>query len=256
MLTPTFTELERLLQVITEAGLDIHIRGNIYLSKEYQDTHGGGWSALIDPSNPKEFFEDYTSLWLEWIPLLNKYNVKLVTPLTEMDNIEKYPELIKKMYTTISTLYDDGEMGFEESTVAMLIGESPVVNDTPISTERGFRKVVQDFTFWDWKDSEQRPMRIEYSCWLQPLETQKDQRVSLMIPNFVGSWSIPVNYNRSRYPQNSQMFGEIGTYDFDGIALGSSYWRNSSKKFYDEQEFADVWYTYIMGAKKIEDGWY
>ena len=165
-----------------------------------------------------------------------------------MDKIEKYPDLIKKMYTTISAQFE-GEMGFDEATNVMLTGNS-TINDTPIHTETAFEKLVKNFTFWDWKDSQGRPMRIEYSCWTPPIETQKDQRVSVMETNFVRFWRPAVDYYSSTYPENPQMFGEIGTYSADGVSLGPSFWRMKNKKT-DEQEFADVWYAYLVGSKKL-----
>ena len=93
-------------------------------------------------------------------------------------------------------------------------------------------------------------MRIEYSCWTPPLETQKDQRVSVMVPNFIKFWSIPVDYYRSMYPQDLQMFGEIGVYDADGVSLGPAYW-DLTNKIFDRQEIADVWYAYLKGAKGL-----
>ena len=246
--TPTLDELETMLKAISEAGLEIQVRGYIYISQEYQDEHGFAWSALIDPRDPEEFFDNYTRLWLKLVLLLNKYHVKLITPFTEMDGIEKYPELIKRMYSTISRTYE-GEMGFEEATNLLLTGNS-VINETPIHTESAFRQLVKDFTFWDWKDSHGRPMRLEYSCWTPPLETQKDQRVSVMAPNFVKFWEYAVNYYSSTYPQDPQMFGEIGVYDADGVGLGPTYW-NMTNKVLDYQEVADVWCAYLNGTRKL-----
>ena len=241
--TASLDELEEILKAISSVGLDAHVRGVISISKKYQDEHGFAWSSLIDPTDPQEFFDSYTKLWLKLIPLLNKYHVKLLSPFTEMEGIEKYPELIKEMYTKISTQYN-GEMGFEEATNHMLEGTSPMQHG------RTFMQMVRNFTFWDWKDSQRRPMRIEYSCWAPPLETQKDQRVSVMMPNFVKFWSIPVNYYRSTYPQGPQMFGEIGVYNADGVGLGPAYW-NITHKVFDDQEVADIWYIYLKGAKEL-----
>ncbi len=249
MRTPSLAELEEMLKAISKASLDAHVRGNIYISKKYQDEHGFAWSALIDPTNPKKFFDNYTQLWLKLVPLLNKYHVKLITPFTEMDGIEKYTTLIKEMYFKISDQFNN-EIGFEESTHNILTGISPIVS-APIHTKTAFARLVQDFTFWDWKDLQGRPMRIEYSCWTPPLETQKDQRASVIARNFVKFWSIPVDYYRSKYSNNPQMFGEIGTYDADGVSLGPSFW-DMTNKVKDEQEFADVWYSYLKGSKELD----
>ena len=195
MKTPSLSEVEEILKAISAAGLDVHVRGYIRISKQYLDKHGQFiCSSFIDPTNPREFFGNYANLWLKLIPLLNQYHVKLITPFVEMESIEKYSGLIKEMYTKISEQFD-GEMGFDEATNLLLDGHS-AINDTPIHTESAFAWLVRNFTFWDWKDAHGRPMRIEYSCWAPPIETQKDQRVSVMLPNFTRFWEPAMAYYR------------------------------------------------------------
>ncbi len=252
IVTPTTSELEKMLKAAQEAGMEVHIRGHFYISQEYKNEHDANYlsSSFIDPNNPQRFFDNYADLLLKSIvPLLNKYHVKLFTPFVEMDRIEKYPDLLKKMYTTISAQFE-GEMGFDEATNTMSMGNSPI-NHTPIHTVSEFERLVKNFTFWNWKDSHERPMRIEYSCWAPPVETQKDQRVSVMEPNFVKFWRPAVDYYRSTYPEDPQMFGEIGAYDADGQSLGPAYW-HLKNKILDEQEVADFLYAAFQGAKELE----
>ncbi len=248
MRTPSQAELEEMLKAISEVGLDAHVRGNIYISKEYQDAHGFAWSSLIDPTNPQKFFDNYTKLWLKLVPLLNKYHVKLITPFTEMDGIEKYPDLIKKMYTKISERYE-GEMGFEEATGNILSGTSPF-NFTPIHTERAYANFERNFTFWDWKDSSGRSIITEHSVFAVHIENQKDQRVSYMLSSFVKFMKPAVDYYKSTYPDVHQMFGELGIYNIDGVGEGPSVWDSSEKRM-DFQEMADITYVHLKGAKEL-----
>ncbi len=247
--TPTSAELEKMLKAVTEAKLDIHIDGYIYISQEYQNKHGFTWRDMVNPKDPAKFFGSYTDLWLELVPLLNRYHVKLITPFDEMETIEKYyPDFIKETFSAISEVYD-GELGIDEATHNMLMGNSPI-NRTPIHSVSAFESLVRDFTFWDWKDSHGRPIRIEYSCWTVPVETQRDQRVSVMVPNFVKFWNIPVDYYRAKYPDDPQMFGEIGAQNADGQSLGSEYW-DIKNKVMDEQERADYILAALKGAKAL-----
>ena len=227
--------------------MDVHIRGHFYISQEYKVEHGFSWSAMIDPKDPGGFFDSYTGLLLDWIPILNKYHVKLLTPFTEMDGIEKDTQLLKTMYATLDEAFD-GKLGFEESTNAMLQGRSPIEEDW-----KTFEQVVPNFTFWNWEDSQGRPMRIEYSGWSPDVETQKDQRVSVMSPNFVSFWNPAVDYYRSTYLDNPQMFGEIGAYNADGQSLGANlyYEITPSQRVYDEQERADFILAALKGAKAL-----
>ena len=248
MKTPSLSEVEEILKAISAAGLDVHVRGYIRISKQYLDKHGQFiCSSFIDPTNPREFFGNYANLWLKLIPLLNQYHVKLITPFVEMESIEKYSGLIKEMYTKISEQFD-GEMGFDEATNLLLDGHS-AINDTPIHTESAFARLVRNFTFWDWKDAHGRPMRIEYSCWAPPIETQKDQRVSVMLPNFTRFWEPAMAYYNATYPQDPKMFGEIGVFDIDRVCMGFPL--PTTNKRFDDQEMADIWYVYLKEAKEL-----
>ena len=245
--TSSEAEMKTILKVATEANLETHIRVRINLSLKYQKEHG---NHLATPSNPEKFFENYADLMLKLVPLLNKYHVKLLTLFVETEGLEKYPSLIKEVYTAINERFE-GEMGFDESTNNILNGVS-FINDKPIQTTNEFEKIVKDFTFWDWTDSHGRLMRIEYSGWGTPMETQRDQRVSVMEKNFVKFWKLPMDYYRSQYPNNPQMFGEIGTRDADGQSVIPDYYRiPASKRVLDGQEDADAWCAYLKGAQEL-----
>jgi len=244
--TPTMDELETMLKAINAVGLDAYLREYIYISAEYQNQRGFTYSADIKPTHPEKFFDNYTNLLLKIVPLLNEYHVKLITPFVETTGIEQYPDLIKRMYTTISEAYQ-GEIGFKEETANTLNGYNAT---NPIRTEEEYAKFERDFTFWNWRDSYGRSMTIEHSCWTPVLDSQKDQRVSVMVQNFVKFWKPAVNYFRSNFPENPQMFGEIGIYNADGVCLGPTYWNLTNKQF-DNQEVADIWYTYLKGAKQL-----
>ena len=248
--TPTSEELTTLLTALAEVGLDAHVRGQIYISKKYNDTHRGIFrmGGVAEPPDPSAFFGSNTQLWLELSPLLSRYHVKLVTPFTEMENIGKYPRRVKEMYTRIGDVFD-GEMGFEEGTANMLNGTS-VVNNNPIHTTEQYRQIVKKFTFWNWKDLEGNWMRIEYSCWSPPLETQRDQRASVMVDNFVKFWRPAIAYYSSTYPHDPQMFGEIGVCNADGVGLGPAYYDIIDKRL-DRQEVADIWYAYLKGSDEL-----
>ncbi len=248
--TPSNSELENILKAISEAGMDAHVRGVIYISKKYQDIHGPTFRDSLAPNNPKLYFDNYTNLFLKLVPILNKYHVKLLSPFTEPGGLKNWPELIREVHTKISEKFT-GEIGFEEATANMLNGLNPL--DRPITSTKEFKSIDKDYAaiyHYNRENSREKPIRIEYSCWTPPLETQKDQRVSVMEPNFVKFWGIPVGYYRETYPQDPQMFGEIGVYDVDGVGLGSEIWHMSNYVF-DYQEVADIWYVYLKGAKEL-----
>jgi len=248
--TPTTSELEKMLKALEAAKMDVHVRGDLYISQAYQDEHGSTFWGDIDPSNPEEFFDNYTQLWLKLVPLFNKYHVKLITPFTECDELGRYGSSTKKMYTTISQVYE-GKMGWEEPTSTILEGES-VINHEPIHTSSKFAQIVKDYSFWNWTGLRGQKMRYEMSVWTPPLETQKDQKVSVMERNFVKFLSIPVGYYGSKYPGIEVMFGEIGAYNADGYVLGSDYYKiPPNQRVLDEQERADYILAALKGSKAL-----
>ena len=179
--------------------------------------------------------------------------MKLLTPFIEMSKIEKHPDLIKEMYTTISEVFD-GEIGFQDEGANILNGTS-LVNSVPIRTVETYRQLERrlignDGTFWDWKDSRERPMRIEHSCWTPRLEAQRDQRASVMAHNFVKFWRPAIAYYSSTYPHNPEMFAELGVRNADGVCLGPAYYDITDKRL-DREEVADIWYAYLKGANEL-----
>jgi len=252
--TASDSDLETMLKAIAEAGLDAHVRGQIFVSLEYQKEHGFTWSGDIDPNNPNRFFENYTQLWLDIIPILNQHNVKLITPFTEMDGIEKYPSEIKEMYDRLSNVFC-GELGLEQETNMMMAGYSQASNYDPIHTPSEFRRFAKNLTFWGWANPKGDSMRIEYSAWVTtPKETQRDQRSCMIAKKYIQTWSLPISYYSSTYPLNLQMWGEIGAKDFDGYVLGPEYFERAhpeTTKIPDEQERSDVIYAILEASREL-----
>ena len=232
--------LERILKAIDEVGLETNIIVQLYVSQKYQNEHGVAFCKY--PRDPQSFFNSYADVLLKITPLLNKYHVKLFTVLDEEDTLEAdYPNLVSELLSKISNAFE-GELGIDEATNNMLSGHSC------LSKQGGFLDLVKNFSFWGWKDKIGRSVRIEYSCWDPPMETQNDQRASIMPANFVKFWKTAVNYYTARYPNNIQMFGEIGVPSGDGACSNPNYY-NVKNKRYDDQEAADGWYAQLVGSK-------
>jgi hypothetical protein len=79
IVTPTTSELEKMLKAADEAGLDKQVMGFFYVSKSYIDAHKDRFvgKAMMDPSNPKLFFENYARLLEKMIPLLNRFVTRM-----------------------------------------------------------------------------------------------------------------------------------------------------------------------------------
>jgi hypothetical protein len=114
--------------------------------------------------------------------------------------------------------------------------------------------MAKNVTFWDWVDKEGRPMRVEYSGWvISPVETQADQRATVIAGKFEELWSIPGSYYSSTYPNNLQMWGEIGARNIDSYVLGPDYFYSIPKdqRKPDEQERADFMLAMFKASKEL-----
>ena len=72
-----------------------------------------------------------------------------------------------------------------------------------------------------------------------------------MAKNFVEFWKPLFDHVAAKYSNPPQGFGEIGTYDCDDVCLGTTYYDIVNKRRV-EQEFADIWYTYLKGAERLD----
>ena len=109
-----------------------------------------------------------------------------------------------------------------------------------------------------WRNPQGRPMVIEWSCWTPRLESQNDQRLSVLVGGMLSSWSPALDYYRAKYPVNTIRFGEIGTFNTDGVARGGDYFYAlveaatktgaANVGIRDAQEVADIWAAYVISA--------
>ena len=238
--TLTNTELEELLSQIAEAGLDARVMGMFYVSLKY----GNEYKGAMDPQNPEMFFDNYAKLLEKIIPILNEYGVKSMTVLDETDTINiKYPSLISELLTRLSKGFN-GNLAIDSGIHNIVMGLFvPVVSS--------WKEAIDTMRFWKWISSSGVALDIEYSCWAPEIETQGDQRSSVMAVKFVEFWKPVYDYVHLKYPGHSQNFGEIGVYNANGVGLGgASYWNMPNKKL-DNQEMADIWYAYFKGSEEL-----
>ncbi len=248
IVNPTPARLEKLLKAAMQAGMAIRVRGHIYISQEYQDKHGPTFGGQIYPTNPEKFFDNYADAFFKLVPLFNKYHVKEIAPFVEMNSIKRYPGLIKKFYDRLGAI-TNSDLGFDEGVANMLNG---VELPSPIETEGEFAEVVKNYTFWNWESRDGRRLINGMTIWTPKVETQRDQRVSVMERNFVKFLNPAVDYYRSTYPGVGLMFGEIGAYNADGFVLGLKYYDTPpNQRVMDEQERADYILAALRGAKAL-----
>jgi hypothetical protein len=240
-------QLSNLLDLARQAGLETSVRMQLYVSKEWTH-HTWDYSATIRPRDVEGFFTSYLELASHLAAIANDHGSLLFTPFTEMDSIGRETERVKRFYTQLAAAFD-GELGFEESTNHYLEGWGFSFGG---DLNTSFAQLAGKF--WDWRDPAGRPMVIEWSCWTPPLETLNDQRLSSLLEGMVSFWEPALRYYKATYPGSRIRFGEIGTYNIDGIGRGGDYANAllQAAGTQDAQEVADIWAAYIVAAMAME----
>lgn len=209
-------EIRTLLMAAAEAKLDVNVINKIYVSRAYEPPWGGlAFGGGLDPQNTSTFFRNYENLVLPLAKLLEEYHVKSWLVFDEMDTLEQSPDLIRRLFDDLSMVYS-GELGIDEATNNMMTGDSYLSGEPP--HQKSFEQIAG--RCWDWADRRGTHMIRAYSCWAIPMETQKDQRASLMPVGFVRFWKPALDFYHQLFLSNPDMFGEIGVYDADGVCLG------------------------------------
>ncbi len=248
MRSSTLEELDTLLKAITQAGLQAKVMTMFYVSESYVQAHTDRYigKGMMDPQDPQLFFDNYTKLLERIIPTLNKYSVMSLTVLDETSALYmNYAYYIKNMLDTLASKFT-GELAIDIAGNNILTGDFWNPNGSPLN----FREVIDRMSFLGWTGRGKEPLHIEQSNWTPPLETQSDQRASVMEKDFVNFWKPLWNYISAVYPAHQQAIGEMGTYNVDGVAMGNSVWNIADKRM-DDQELSDVWYVYLRGAAEV-----
>jgi len=243
--TPTLSELRRMLKAADVVGLDKRVIGCFYVSQSYKDAHPDTfvWQGMINPKNPPNFFENYTSLLEKIIPLLNKYNVKALIVLEETYVLYiNYSYWIEKMLDALSGKFD-GDLGID-------ISGNNILENVFSGFGLTWKDAINKMTFWSWKSLDGKKLRDLSSCGTPSVETQKDQRVSVMAKHFVEFWRPLLDYVAAKYSNPLYGFGEIDVYNADGQSLGAAYWHLKNKVM-DEQERADFILAALKGSKEL-----
>jgi hypothetical protein len=232
--TATLEQYEAAVTSAEQAGLEVEFRVHIYLSTYWWETHRGQWSFTggLDPADPTAFLD---SLFVHIRPILElceRHQVERADLLTEMSMLETHTGPIKAFLDKVAGVFN-GELGIE--TVPPLM----------FDTGHGYS------LFWDWTSGNRR-LTVNGSSWTPTLETQNDQRYSIMVTNFV-SYNLPfVQHFAAKYPDLSFCWGELGTYPVDGVARGVEYFYGSRPDALDLQEFNDALAAALIGSAALD----
>jgi hypothetical protein len=238
--TPTVSEVERTLRLAKEASMSCELRIEIQVAAQAQV-----WRGDITPRSVSAWFSNYQSLCLDLGRLAQREGVKRFVIGAELNSLEQYAQSWRNLAAAVRTVFF-GEITFAQCAAIYL--ERDYSRRAPFEGSVG--------TFWDTFDL------IEMNMWPgagdgMRLETQQDQRFSVLVANLVHFWSKAFSYYREKYPTLPIHFGEIGTFDYDGaIVTGDFYgaWALPSARL-DHQEYVDTWAAYFaMAAALGADG--
>ena len=243
--TMTDDEIKRLLRLIDEAGLRAEMRLEIWLSAEYLAKHPGGDRASLAPADVKGWFENYTRVAEKLARIAEEGNADVFCLGVELISLEQYALYWSKLAQRIKTLFS-GDITVNE--YAFDAVKSVYAGHWKLDQRSIGRFLGQ---FWDSMDY------IEIDSWPtggdNGYETQDDQRCSVIQKRFTNLWKQVVDYYRTSYPGKKIAFGELGTYNFDGVAArgGSDDMYSSSALRLDDQEVTDMWAAMIMSAIRL-----
>jgi hypothetical protein len=241
--TTTLEEVRGILQLIDQAGLEADVRMEVWLSDEYKREYRGGHREFIEPANIPAFFTSYGNAAVELAKVAEATGAESFNPLTEMSSLARHVPEIHMLLDRIDAVFS-GRLAIEEATFNML--------NWPEGYGSSSRYADIASKFWDWQDSEGREIMIEMSCWTPPLNDNRDQRASNATEGFVAFWLEPVLYYDALYPERELLFGEIGTFNYDGQVLGLDWsYQRFPDRIRDDQELADIWAAYLIGSAAL-----
>jgi len=238
--TMTNEEVHRLLRLIREAGLESDIRLELWLNAEYKGQHrDAGDRGGIMPLDVEAWFRSYGAVCIDLARIAAAERASVFYAAVELDSMERYAAQWRALAADIRTVFS-GQVTLVESTGWFLGAEN--CNEGRLTDLVG--------QFWDAFDF------IAVDHWPNAclrLETQTDQRFSVVAERFFNQWRRAFDYYRAKYPGKRIEFGEIGTYNVDGVLLNGGDEDMSTSPAYsqDLQEMSDAWAALLIGASAL-----
>jgi hypothetical protein len=219
--TATDAEIATILGYVRDAGLDAEVAIQIWTTLDCRNSNPSVNTdrGNIYPRNVSTWFDNYSTLCEHYARLAEANHVEYFCPIVELETMEQYTDEVTSLLERVDAEFS-GQLAVSEGTNKMAFGWFP--------------KGGHLGQFWGYES-----MLIGMNSWVQELETQKDQRFSVVLERFVAFWRPFVEEYRRLYPGHKIVFEENGFYNYDGAALG---WRHEeTNPVRDDQEVADYW---------------
>ena len=234
--TPTDGELERVFRIVRE-NTDLGIQVRIQINYKTPDYGSGNGRCCLQPSNPRRLFDEIRPA----IELCNEHNITVFTPIVELDSLEQYTSEIHRLLDRLDPLFD-GWFSIDQSTNNWIAG--------------GIWSNHRAGDFWDWVDSDEKPLIIEFSCNEPPLATTSTASQESMKLAFIEFWEEPLQYYRDAFPGHYIWFGELAASRNEGTSLGYDETKARDTAPLALDEMRRVFYAMMRGAQDLDmDGY-
>jgi hypothetical protein len=230
--TATDAEIVAMLTFIRDAGLEAELAVEIWTTLDCRNSNPNVNTdrGSIFPRSVSTWFDNYAAVCMRFAALAEANHVEYFCPMVELETMQQYTDHVTRLLERLDAVFT-GQLIASEGTCKMAFGWFP---------EGGHLG-----QFWGYGS-----MLIGMNSWVLEIESQKDQRFSVMLERFVAFWRPFVEDYRRLYPGHKIVFEEIGFYNYDGAGLG---WRHvEASPLRDDQEVADFWAAALAGMEYLD----
>ena len=228
-------EIRRILRLCEKQGLDVEVRIELWMTEDCkraypaasQSNRGG-----IRPSNVQQWFQSYADVCSHIARIAEEEQGDTLCLAVELLSMSRYTEQWRTLAKQIRKDFH-GCITFSEATHCVLVNSRHDLGD-----------------YWDAFDT----IGIEIWPTCYPLESQYDQRLSVLSERVVSHYVPAIQYYTNTFPGTSIGFDEAGTYNADGAVVEG--WSDAIRDFsadeLDHQEVADTWAAILLGAECLK----
>jgi len=234
--TATDEELARIFDLAEEVGLDVEFGPELAVHFEIA-REGTMNRGAIAPSDVSVWFRNYGDLCTHLAELAGQHGVDTFVVGVELNSMEKYEQEWEGLISRVREVFD-GEVTYADNTT-LFCSANMGTNITTTCFEQTLGE------FWDALDLiEMNMYPVEFQP-AQRLETQADQRFSVIVERLIKFWAPAIAFYREEYPSVPLAIGEMGTQGFDGQLIADDWVVPSFPVRSDTQEHADIWAAYV-----------
>jgi hypothetical protein len=245
--TPSESELRRMLRLAKQSGLRTWLRPQVQLTDSFMSSVSRfTWRGAIEPTSVPAWFASYKVLLLELASLAQTEGVDILDLGVELQSMQQHTSYWSGLATAVRGIFTR-EVSYSEAT-NLPLQHFHYCNGEPI-------RDLLNAAFWTPFD------QIAMNAWPSSggchfYSEDADQSLSSLAEDFHAFWIEPVDYYRSSNPTKVIALGEAGSRNADAtLKYGYQYWDTRSGTT-DYQEVADFWAAIlsncqVLGIKRV-----